>query len=282
MKTKKENLRTPMTIKDLKNKYPQIKNYYKNELLKDILNLSQTELLLSENNQVIEEYQQEYENKIKRLQQNEPIQYLTNKAYFLNEEYYVDKRVLIPRPETEYLVMKTLELIEQYQIKSQVLEIGTGSGIIAISLKKKNPNLNITATDISKEALEVANINKNHHQVEINFQNKDLLTDIVNKYDILISNPPYIKNNSPFVEEQVKKYEPNIALYGGKDGLDFYRKILKEAPKVLNKKNLIAFEIGEDQSLEIERLAKKYYPHSKVIKMQDLNKFDRYIFIINE
>ncbi len=270
-----------MTIKELKDKYPEIKSYYKNELLKDILNLNQTELLLSENNQVLKEQQQEYEEKITRLKQGIPLQYITNKAYFLNEEFFVDQRVLIPRPETEYLVMETIKLIEQYQINDQVLEIGTGSGIIAITLKKKKPNLNITATDIKDDALEVATINANKHQTAIKILKRDLLTDIVDKYDVLISNPPYIKNNSQDVEDQVKNYEPSIALYGGEDGIDFYRRILKSASKVLNKKNLIAFETGEDEHQEIIKLVKEYFPEAKIITKKDLNNLERYIFIIN-
>lgn len=270
-----------MKIKDLKKLYPEIDKYYKNEILKSILKLSNEEMLLSNEREITLEEKKIYENKISKLLSGEPLQYIENKAYFLGNEYYVDNRVLIPRPETEYLVEDTIKLITKYNL-STILEVGTGSGIIATSLKRHNNKYKITACDISKDALEVAKYNAKQLNTEINFVESDVFSNIKEKYDVLISNPPYIKNNSMYVEDKVKNYEPNIALYGGDDGLDFYRRMLKNANQVLKKKNIIAFEIGENQADSIESIAKEYYPNANIIKKKDLNNYDRYLYIINE
>lgn len=270
-----------MKIKAVKKLYPDVDKYYKNEIIKSILKISNEEMLLSDERELTKEQTKEYHDQIYRLQNKEPLQYIQHKAYFLGNEYYVDSRVLIPRPETEYLVAETNKLIKQYQLSS-ILEVGTGSGIISISLKKYDNNYHITACDISDEALQVAKYNAEKLQVEIDFVKSDIFSNIKAKYDVLISNPPYIKYNSPDVEDKVRMYEPNIALYGGKDGLDFYRVMLKNAHQVLNEKNIIAFEIGENQADIIENIAKSYYPNAIIIKKKDLNNFDRYIYIINE
>ena len=272
-----------MTIKQLKSKHQEIKPFYKNEILKDILNIDQKELILNDNKNILKQQIEEYETKINRLKQNEPIKYILGKAYFLNKEYYVDKKVLIPRPETEYLVIETLNLIKEYNIPiKKVLEIGTGSGIIAISLKQLNKDLIITATDISKDALEVAKINATKHNVDINFEQKDILNDIKGKYDLLISNPPYLKIDSKNIEKQVLENEPHIALFAKDNGLYYYQEILNNSKQVLNKQNLISFEIGEEEQEEIIKIVKNVYPNSKIITKKDLNNFDRYLFIINE
>lgn len=281
MKIKEENL-SKMTIKDFINQKDKFNQKEKEYVIRELFSLNYTNLFLKEDEELTKKDLKKI-IKILNLSKKIPIQYCFSKAYFLNEEYYVNKNVLIPRPETEYLVVKTNELIKKYfsNEKINILEIGTGSGIIAISLKMQDEKRNITATDISKKALKVARRNAISKNVSINFIKKDILKMIEGKYDILISNPPYIPYNSKNVLDIVKNNEPKKALYAKDEGLFFYKEILKNAKNVLNKNNIIAFETGEDESDLIEKIAKIYFPSAKIIKENDLNNFNRYIFIIN-
>ena len=221
---------------------------------------------------------------IKKLNKGLPIQYITKKANFYGKEYYVNKNTLIPRPETEILVHKTNQLIEKHMNHKNIniLEIGTGSGIISITLKKLNQNYNITATDISRKALKVAKKNAKTHNTTITFKKTDLYKGINQKYDIIISNPPYIEENSKNIEKIVKDNEPKQALFGGKDGLDYYRRILKDITKIINKNHIIALEIGENQGQKIKKIIKKHLPKDKIIIKKDYNNYDRYIYIISK
>lgn len=252
--------------------------------LEQVLNLSKPEIILNQEKKLTKKEYKSYQKIINKLQKDESIQYITNKAYFYGEEFFVNKNVLIPRPETETLVEGTNNLINKHfkDKKVKVLDIGTGSGIIAITLNKLNKNLQITATDISTKALKVAKKNQKKHQTNIEFIHTDLYKNIKDKFDIIISNPPYIEENSKKIENQVLKNEPHIALFGGKDGLDYYRNILKNIRQVINENHIIAFEIGENQGKKIEKLIKKQFPNDKVIIKKDYNKFDRYVYSINQ
>ena len=219
---------------------------------------------------------------IKRLENGEPVQYIIGDTYFYNSLIKVNKNVLIPRPETEELVEKTINLIKKYLPSNlKILDIGTGSGCIPIALKKELPDSSIDACDISKEALEVAKSNAKLNNVQINFLKSDIFSNITDKYDLIISNPPYIKEDEEIMDI-VKNNEPHLALYAKDNGLYFYKEILKNSSKYLNKKSVIAFEIGESQGLEIKSLAQNYYPNATIILDQDFRHLDRYIFIINE
>lgn len=272
-----------MKIKDLlqenKNNQNQIKL-----ALEQVLNLSKPEILLNKEKELTKKEYKEYQKIIKNLQKGKPIQYITNKAYFYGQEFFVNKNVLIPRPETETLIEDTLILInEHFKDKTiKVLDIGTGSGIIAITLNNQNKNLQITATDISNKALKVAKKNQKKHQTNVNFVRTNLYKNIKDKFDIIISNPPYIKENSQTVEEQVLKNEPRLALFGGKDGLDYYRNILKNIKSIIKENHIIAFEIGENQGKKIEKLIKKQFPKDQIIIKKDYNNFDRYIYSISQ
>lgn len=251
--------------------------------LEQVLNLSKPEIILNKERKLTKKEYKSYQRVIKKLQKDIPIQYITNKAYFYGEEFFVNKNVLIPRPETETLVKDTLTLIDKHfkDKNLKVLDIGTGSGIIAIILNKENKNLKITATDISKKALKVSKKNQKIHQTDIKFINTDLYKNIKDEFDIIISNPPYINENSKQVQKQVIKNEPHLALFGGKDGLDFYRNILKDIKTITKNKHIIAFEIGENQGEKIEKLIKKQFPKDKVIIKKDYNGFDRYIYSVS-
>ena len=220
--------------------------------------------------------------KILKMCKKKPLQYCFNKAYFLNDDYYVDKNVLIPRSETEYLVTRCNELIKKYLCNDvKILEIGTGSGVISISLKKMCDKYDITSTDISKKALNIAQKNAYEKNKCIKFIKKDILNGVEGKFDCIISNPPYIPKDSKNVSRMVYKNEPKKALYAKDNGLYFYKEIIGSAKKFLNKKSIIAFEILEESHDLLEKYARKYFPSALIIKENDLNNWNRYFFIIN-
>ena len=220
---------------------------------------------------------------IKRLEKGEPVQYIVGDVDFYGNIIKVNKNVLIPRRETEELVEKTIELIKKIfpNQNISILDIGTGSGCIPITLKKYFPNNNITAIDISQEALKVAVDNSLSNNVNINFIQSNLFENVSGKYHCIISNPPYIKEDEEIMDI-VKNNEPHLALYAPNEGLYFYEEILKEANKYLEDKFIIAFEIGETQGQDIINIAGKYFPNSKIILEKDLQHLDRFIFVINE
>ena len=217
-----------------------------------------------------------------KLLKKYPIQYLIGYVNFYGYKIYVNENTLIPRYETEYLVEKTIkyckELFKDKRIK--ILDLCTGSGCIGISLEK-NLNSIVDVSDISKEALEVANKNKIENNSSINIINSDLFNNIDDKYDVIISNPPYIGENEEIMES-VKLYEPNIALFAGEDGLLIYKKIIDQIDKHLNNKFLIAFEIGYLQANSIKEIINNKFKNVKVIIEKDLSEKDRYLFVINE
>ena len=215
-----------------------------------------------------------------KLLKGYPIQYLIGYVNFYGHQINVNENVLIPRYETEYLVEKTINYINKYfDRKVSILDIGTGSGCIAITLKKEIDS-DVTATDISVEALKVAKNNAVINNVNIEFIKSDIFNNINNKYDVIISNPPYI-DVSEKIMDSVKKYEPHTALYAKDNGLYFYEEILKNAKDYLKEKSIIAFEIGWWQGNLIKNIAEKYFNNSKIEIEKDLSGKDRYIFIFN-
>ena len=221
---------------------------------------------------------EEIYNKIKKLEEHIPIQYITNKQEFMKLKFFVNENVLIPRSDTEILVE---EIIENYKNKEvKILDLCTGSGCIAISLKKYIENSKIYAVDISKEALKVAKQNAINNGVDIKFIESDIFKNInEEKFDIIVSNPPYIKTEViNKLDKEVKK-EPFIALDGGKDGLYFYKKIIEEGYKFLNENGKIFFEIGYDQKDEIINIIKNDTRYEVVKTKKDLGNNDRVIVI---
>lgn len=223
------------------------------------------------------------EEAIKRLEKGEPVQYIIGDVDFYGNIIKVNKNVLIPRRETEELVEKTLERIKKLFPKENIniIDIGTGSGCIPITLKKFLPNSTISAVDISQDALKIAVDNSKSNNVDINFIHSNLFEKITGKYHCIISNPPYIKEDEEIMDI-VKNNEPHLALYAPNNGLYFYEEILKEANKYLEEKFIISFEIGETQGQEIIDIAKNYFPNAKIELEKDLQHLDRFIFIINE
>ena len=223
------------------------------------------------------------EEAIKRLENGEPVQYIVGDVDFYGNIIKVNKNVLIPRRETEELVEKTMEYVKKIfpNQKINMLDIGTGSGCIPITLKKYFPNNNISAIDISQEALEVAKENAKSNNVEINFIHSNIFENVTGTYQCIISNPPYIKEDEEIMDI-VKNNEPPLALYAPNNGLYFYEEILKEANKYLDNKFIIAFEIGETQGQDILTIAGNYFPKAQLILEKDLQHLDRFVFVISE
>lgn len=223
----------------------------------------------------------DYESDYNKLLNGYPIQYLIGYVNFYGYKINVNENVLIPRFETELLVEKTIKYINKmFNKKINILDLGTGSGCISVALYKKLYS-NITACDISKSALEMAKNNAKLNNCNINFIKSNLFENIKDKFDVIISNPPYISLNEKIMEV-VDKYEPHEALYASDNGLYFYKEILKNANKYLNKKFIIAFEIGWWQGNFIKSIAESYFKSSNIIIEKDYTNRDRYIFIINE
>ena len=217
------------------------------------------------------------EENIKRLENGEPVQYIVGNVDFYGLNFKVDKRVLIPRFETEELIEKTLKLIDNDSL--DILDIGTGSGCIAITLKSMLPKSNIDACDISLDALEVAKLNAKENELEINFIESNLFSNITKKYDLIISNPPYIDYDEE-IDEVVKNNEPHLALYADNEGMAIYLEIFKNAKKYLKNQYIMAFEIGYMQGIKLKEEANKFFPDAKITVEKDMQGKDRFLFII--
>ena len=224
-------------------------------------------------------YKGNIEEAIKQLENGIPVQYIVGNVDFYGLNIKVNKDVLIPRFETEELVEKTINYISKYfDKKVDIIDLGTGSGCISIALKK-NIDSNIDAVDISPDALSVAKENALNNNVDINFICRDMVQPLNKKYDVIISNPPYLRDESE-VEEIVRNNEPDLALYASDDGMYFYKKILENYKNNLKDKFIIAFELGYNQADYLSDYAKKIYPNSKVIIENDLTGYKRFLFIL--
>ena len=224
-----------------------------------------------------------YFNKsLKELEQGKPIQYIIGNVDFYGNIIKVNKSVLIPRYETELLVNLTIKKINKIFKNKQIdiLDLGTGSGCIAITLKKEL-NAKVDALDISKEALKVAKENAIYNNVDINFINKDMSTYKEKKYDVIISNPPYISYDEEIMDI-VKENEPHLALYAKDNGLYFYKKIIDNIPYITKDKYLICFEIGYLQGNSIVDYAQRKLGNINITVEKDYSNKDRFIFITNE
>ena len=251
-------------------------------ILADLLNINALELLTCLDKEVDNEIVEIYKDKISKLEEKNPVQYVIGNVNFFGNIFKVNKNVLIPRFETEELVENTLYYINNYFNPSDlnIIDLGTGSGCIGITLKKRLPKANITLIDISESALEVARENATNLEAEVNILKNDMLNNLDDKFNIIISNPPYIKTEEE-IEDIVKDNEPHLALYGGVDGLDYYKQILESAKTKVKDYYLIAFEIGDTLKQDVEKLAELNFPDAKIISKKDMQGRDRMIFISN-
>jgi len=254
-------------------------------LLLHFSNMDSSELLLNLSEEMPEKSYSEFLYGVDRyIIQNIPVQHIIGYEYFFGYEFIVNSDVLIPRFETEELVANVLEQYDDVfnGAPVNVVDIGTGSGCLAVTLSVEEKGMNVTATDISNEALKVAKENNDSLGGSVKFFQGDMLVPVKDmKFDILVSNPPYIPNDE-FVEDLVKSNEPHVALFGGQDGLDFYRQIIMGAESILNDKYIIAFEHAYDKAKELMKLIKKYIKDATIIQKKDMQGKDRMTFIIKK
>ena len=232
-------------------------------LLSNILNLSRENLLINLGKKIKKKNYYIYKKLLQRRIKNEPIAYILKKKEFWKNKFCVNKNVLIPRPETEIIVEEILNIVESKSSKN-ILDVGTGSGCIILSIIKERPNCKATAIDISKNALKVAKTNAKMHHLEnkIKFENIDIDKFKDNKYDFVVSNPPYINEiDLKRLEDNVRLFEPMNALKAGLDGLTEIKKLILKSKKLLKLNGKLIFEIGAKQELIIKDFLRKngYY-----------------------
>ena len=238
-------------------------------LLADLLNIRKEELIINEHKTLNANFEKKYKDNIKKICEHMPVQYITKKQEFMGFTFEVNENVLIPRADTEILVEEALK-----HAKGDVLELCTGSGAICVSMAKLCKS-KLTATDISPEALKLASKNAEKNGVNINFIESDLFNNVCGKYDLIVANPPYIETDViETLDEQVKK-EPRIALDGGRDGLNFYRRISKEAWKFMKPNAFLCMEIGYTQQKAVTEILTNIYNNIHCVK--DLSGNDRVI-----
>ena len=245
-------------------------------LLKHLLKVTDSYIVINSDVEIELDIEKEFKENIELLNTGIPIQYITNKQEFMGLDFYVDSNVLIPQPDTEILLEEVIKLCRK---NAKVLDLCTGSGAIGVSIAKNIEASYVTMSDISDKALEIAKRNSENNQVmdKCNFVLSDMFENIKEKFDIIVSNPPYIK------EEVIKKLdkevqnEPHLALDGGKDGLKFYKIISQNAYKYLTEDGILALEIGYDQKDEVIDLLKAEGRYTDIYCKKDLAGNDRII-----
>jgi len=237
-------------------------------LLSKILNTKREEILINLDREILETEYFMYKKLIRRRQLSEPIAYILEEKEFWSKNFFVNTNTLIPRPETELMVEKLVKIFKEKKIS--ILDMGTGTGCILISLLSELSESIGVGVDISKKALLVAKKNAIRHKIgkRVKFIEKSFDSKFAQKFDLIVSNPPYIKSNEiPNLKEDIKKYEPVIALDGGNDGLDLIKKVIYKTEYILNVKGMLALEIGNEQFKKVsELLIKKNFKIEHIIK----------------
>lgn len=251
----------------------EIKAY---DLLEELFNITRKDFILHSERELTTEETALFKSVLIEVEEGKPLPYILNKAYFMGEPFYVDERVLIPRYDTEH----SIELIRSLDLKApHILEIGTGSGCVAISLAELFPDGEITSVDISRDALDVASINRENHKVNnLKFIQSDLFDKIDDRFDLIYSNPPYISEKEmKELDRSVLDFEPHLALHGGEEGLDFYEAITEEACHYLKSDGYLVFEIGAYQGDAVKKLLEDH--HFKNIQIRrDFSGLDRVLY----
>lgn len=260
------------------------------KLLQYVLNMDKTELLINNEMLVDKENENKYLMLIDKLIKGKPLQYITNCQEFMKLNFFVDQNVLIPQPDTEILVEKVLDTINKIkqlreikenrkQEKILVLDLCTGSGAIGISIKKYITDVEVYASDISKEALKIAELNAKNNDVQIHVINSDMLENIKIKFDIIVSNPPYIETKELEKLPKDVQNEPQLALDGGEDGLKYYKIIRDEGYKFLKDNGAILLEIGYNQNRSVPDLFRNNENYKNIEIYKDLSNIDRVVKI---
>ncbi len=248
-------------------------------LLQYVLKKPRQYLIVYDNQKLTDKEEQEYLKYIELLTQGEPIEHITHQKEFMKLNFYVDENVLIPRQDTEVLVEEVMKIAKKIGAK-KILDLCTGSGAIAVSLAKYLENIQVTALDISGKALDIAiaNAKNNHVQDKITFVESNLFQNLgQEKYDMIVSNPPYIRRKEiETLDKEVRK-EPKIALDGGEDGLDFYREIIDRGYEYLKYGGYICLEIGYDQKEEVMQIIKDKKQYTETYCKKDLYDNDRVV-----
>lgn len=267
-------LKRAFLMLEQQNKYPEDAQY----LMEELSGFNYTQLQLHRNEVVPSDIMRKFRDGIIRLGMDEPVQYILGYAYFMDKTFTVNEDTLIPRQETEEMVQRIIS--DHSDGKKSILDIGTGSGIIAINLGLTFPDDDILATDISKGALKVARLNADNYQTNnVFFKQSDLFESIENeKFDVIVSNPPYISfDEKKVMDQSVIKYEPDLALYGENNGLEFYQDITKVASNYLNSDGSLYMEFGYHQKNEIKKIFANNMPEYQVEFYKDINGNDRYL-----
>ena len=245
---------------------------------RSLKNLSFTDFVFALQKEVTEEEEVFVKEIFQQLVAHKPAQYIIGQVDFYGMQLKVDERALIPRPETEELV--ELILAENHEENLSVLDIGTGSGAIALALAKNRPDWSVTAADISQNALDVANENAKNQNLQIFLKKSDCFTEISEKYDIIVSNPPYIsREDESEVDLNVLHSEPHLALFADEDGLAIYRRIAEDAKDYLKDGGKIYLEIGYKQGQSVPELFRKHLPEQRVRTLKDQFGQDRMVVI---
>lgn len=254
-------------------------------LLQHILQMSRSQLFASLRDELSDDAFTAFEKAIKQHAEGMPIQYIIGSEEFYGRTFLVNEEVLIPRPETEELVYHMLRKIQSMFPEDKevhVVDVGTGSGAIAITMKLEEPRLRVTATDIASPSLQVAKRNAQALEADVQFIQGDLLQPFIEagqQFDVLLSNPPYIPDADRMeMSEVVTEHEPHRALFAGVDGLDFYRRFMEELPSVMRIPGLIGFEVGAGQGERVAELLRGAFSQAEVSVEYDINGKDRMVF----
>lgn len=252
-------------------------------LLQHVLNKTHVQLLMDMREEISAEHFERFWSLIEEHSTGKPVQYIIGSEEFYGRTFKVNEHVLIPRPETEELIVETTSRMKRmFTDHSQLnlADIGTGSGAIAVTMKSEVPALLVTATDISFKALEVAQLNATELGAQITFKQGDLTAPISNeKWDIVLSNPPYISHDeAPTLSDTVLNYEPHNALFADDEGLHLYKRLAEELPALMNRPALIGLEIGYTQGPAVQSYFQKSFPTAQVNIVKDINGKERMIF----
>lgn len=245
------------------------------------------QLYMNINQPVPLQIQTAFEQGMERILKQEPLAHVLGYSWFYGYRFIVNPDVLIPRVETEELCAHILSRIDTFfegSDKLTCVDVGTGSGAIAIAVSKEEEKIQMYATDISEEAVQTAKENAKNNQTNITFMTGDMLQPLIEKqlkFDVLISNPPYIPQEEQ-MEKSVVDFEPHVALFGGSDGLKFYREIFQHCGQVLKSRAMMAFEMGYDQKQRMSELVETLLPECRYEILKDMNGKDRMLFVYFE